>query len=731
MYYLPILVNNRKYVILPLKDAMHEDINESSFLVPLVKENEQPELFSLLPNSRATSNNGKNEDIDNLALCIDSCKYTHEEGSETEKLVLVLEEKRDSDNMQQSKVEIGKVSITQSASGFVVKSECGGEYKYKVLCVEIVLKRTIEKEYKTSLFFHLIPKKNAYYDASLDFGSEASQAGFKDGSVFKPINLIENAKYISCSDGNDFRKTPAKDFLQYDEDDETLFRTIFYIEKKYNRPRFLSKRIEDDELQSEDYELIPNIKIALLDEKEDRNKVLVVYRKAILNFIETIIYAILKGKIDKHIGIQLKLLVPNVMSIGAIKTLIQNIYDKLQLDDILGEYVHLEITPVSESDASFAGYVEENEVKEQRTFLTIDAGKGTMDYSITRIDKEGHIENLYQNGFIGAGNAVTYALFDHVCAVIIGSTDSRKRKKLMKQVLMDKQSDQKGLRDLHEALEKIKRTYETKDSIESVQQRCKNLQDKTQNQTDELIARGLASILNEVGTGSLGDQYSIIHKMCYDICSKLVLSLDDKVTMGTSKSWKIWKNIGKQKKLHVDEVLLTGRAFRFPLLRETLEKLLKEKWGEAVSVKLLPNSKSLCLRGALRSDLSVNLNCGLPSKPQIYKTSKLDNTGFNYDTSNVFNIDEHFLNKGQEIDERSAIFFNGHEWSVGGMNHRMTGELYFTGEQPILRHQDSIDVLEPRLQINENSMVFESKFPIYNQESEGNNVTLFNIDNLS
>ena len=89
------------------------------------------------------------------------------------------------------------------------------------------------------------------------------------------------------------------------------------------------------------------------------------------------------------------------------------------------------------------------------------------------------------------------------------------------------------------------------------------------------------------------------------------------------------------------------------------------------------------------------------------------------------------MNKGQEIDEKSAVFFNGHEWSVGGMNHRMTGELYFTGEQPILRHQDSIDVLEPRLQVNVNSMIFESKFPIYNQESEGNNVTLFNIDNLS
>ena len=301
MYYLPILVNNRKYVILTLKDAKHEDISESIFLVPLFKENEQPEIFSLLPNSRATSNNGINEDIDNLALCIDSCKYTHEEGSETEKLVIALEEKEDSDKKQQSKVKIGKVSITQNASGFVVKSDCCGEYKYKVLYAEIVLKRKSKEEYKTSLFFYFIPK-NVYYDVSLDFGSEASQAGYKDGSVFTPINLIENARYISSSAGNDFSKTPAEEFLQYVKDDETLFRTIFYIEKKYNRPRFLSKRTEDDQLQSDDYELIPNIKIALLEEKEDRNKVLVIYRKAILNFIETIIHAIIKGKIDKHIG---------------------------------------------------------------------------------------------------------------------------------------------------------------------------------------------------------------------------------------------------------------------------------------------------------------------------------------------------------------------------------------------------------------------------------------------
>ena len=730
MYYLPVLINNRKYVILSLKQEMDSNTNESDFIIP-VEEHGRPELIRLLPDLRATSENGTYDDINNVSISIKSCKYKEEDGVDS--LLLFIEENEKCSNKTDKNNDFGGIIISQEESGLVVSSD-NTRNKYKALLIELVLNKKDKNGkvelYNTKLYFHLVPQRR-YYEVSLDFGSEASQAAYLDGTEFKKINLIENARYINSSAAKGYENKPINSFLQYDEEDNTLFKTIFYVENEYNRPLFLSERTEDDSLKADNkLKLLPNIKIALLDEKEERKKVLIVYRKAILEFVETIIKAIIGDHANQHIGIQLKLLVPNVMGIKTINVLIQNINDKLLLDDYLGEFVHLEITPVSESDASFAGYVDEKRIKENKTFLTIDAGKGTMDYSISQTDEYGHIESLYQNGYIGAGNALTYAIFDHVCAVIIGSSDSHKRKDLMKQILMDKQTDQKGLRDLYNSLEKIKREYGNNYSPESNLQRCQELHAKTQNHEHELTAGGLSTILNSVGNGALGDQYSIIHKMCYDICSKLILSLDGKIIMQSSKRWELWNKIRKRNTINIDEVILTGRAFRFPLLRETLEKLFKEKWGEAISITPLPNSKSLCLRGALGLNLSVNYNCGLPSKPQIYKNKKLKNTNLDFSFKDAFKIDEDFLNKGTDIDINSVILYNGQEWKVRGISPRTTGELYFTGDQPILRHERSIDSLEPKFQVRENSMVFESKFPIYNRDTDSNNITLFYIDNI-
>jgi len=731
MYYLPILINNRKYVILSLKQEMDSNTNESDFIIP-VEEHGKPELIRLLPDLRATSENGKYDDINDVCLSIKYCTY-NEEKCGVDSLLLVFEESENCSNDTETTHKFGGINILQEESGIVICSD-NTRNQYKALLIELVVNKKNkdgkDELYNTKLYFHLVPQSR-YYEVSLDFGSEASQAAYLDGTEFKKINLIENARYINSSAAKGYENKQINSFLQYDEEDDTLFKTIFYVESEYNRPLFLSERTEDDLLKADNkFKLLPNIKIALLDEKEERKKVLIVYRKAILEFVETIIKAMIGNLANQHVGIQLKLLVPNVMDIKTIKLLIQNINDKLLLDDYLGEFVHLEITPISESDASFAGYVDEKRIKEDKTFLTIDAGKGTIDYSISRTDKYGHIESLYQNGYIGAGNALTYAIFDHVCAVIVGSSDSHKRKELMKQILMDKQTDQKGLRDLHNSLEKIKREYSNNHSTESNLQRCKELHDKTQNHEHELTAEGLANILNSIGNGALGDQYSIIHKMCYDICLKLILSLKGKIIMRSANKWNLWERCRKRNAIAIDEIILTGRAFRFPLFRDTLTKLFKEEWGEAVSITPLPNSKSLCLRGALGQNLSVNYNCGLPSKPQIYKSKKLKNTYFDFCVQNALKLDEAFLNKGTEIDSNSVILYNGQEWTVRGLSPRTTGELYFTGDQPILRHERSIDPLEPKFQVRENSMVFESKFPIYNKGTDSNNITLFNIDNI-
>ena len=91
---------------------------------------------------------------------------------------------------------------------------------------------------------------------------------------------------------------------------------------------------------------------------------------------------------------------------------------------------------------------------------------------------------------------------------------------------------------------------------------------------------------------------------------------------------------------------------------------------------------------------------------------------------------DNLINQGTDINLNSVILFNGQEWKVRGLSPQTTGELYFTGNQPILRHEKSIDPLEPKVMIRENSLAFESKFPIYNKNTDSNIITLFNIDNL-
>ena len=737
MYYLPILVNNRKYVILTLKND-DGSINESDFVIDVNKPN--VELIRLIQGSRATSENGSNDDVKDVVFSVDSCNS--DGGDEIETICLSLKKSAEKTNNETANKDTGCVNISNQS---IVLNKVDKDYKELHIKIEL-------NGCKSDLYFHLIntTKAGSFYEVALDFGSESSQAGYVVDGVFKSINLIENAKYISSVkndvfakvQNDDFAKVQNDEFLQHDEDSPNLFKTIFYVKKEYNRPLFLSRKDREEGLK-ENFYLLPNIKIALLDESfrnEEEKNVLVVYRKVISDFIETIVKEF-TGKneaINKHIGLHLKLLVPNVMGIKTIKKLIRNIYDKLLSDENLGEYVHIEISPISESDASFAGYVEENEVKEQRTFLTIDAGKGTMDYSISRVDQDGEIESYYQDGFIGAGNAITYALFDHICAIIVGSTDVKARRELMKRILMGGISDQKGLRELHEALETIKRSYgdsdEESNSLDAIRKRCEALHKQVGEGLVELSAGGLANKLNSLGIGSFGDEFSIIIKMCYDICNKLLLSLDQKISICSDSKWKFWKGRGNHTTLHVDKVILTGRAFKFPILKETFNSMFKEKWGDNIPIVSLDkgprdNHKDLCLKGALSLNLSINLNCGLPSKPQIYTNLNLGNTSWNFKTQNEFEIDEDFINTGKIIEDKSVVFYNGFEWTVPGFsnNKSISGELYFTGEKPILRHKDSIDILKPKSKNQENSMVFESKFPLYNKKIDAEKIPLFNL----
>ena len=64
--------------------------------------------------------------------------------------------------------------------------------------------------------------------------------------------------------------------------------------------------------------------------------------------------------------------------------------------------------------------------------LTIDIGKGTTDFSITKKIDANKATSLFRSGFVGAGNAVSYAIFDNCIEQMVGKS---KKKEVIKRVL--------------------------------------------------------------------------------------------------------------------------------------------------------------------------------------------------------------------------------------------------------------------------------------------------------
>ena len=113
--------------------------------------------------------------------------------------------------------------------------------------------------------------------------------------------------------------------------------------------------------------------------------------------------------------LSLYLLMPNVYSFediqGHIDNLTSDVHTMIQSNDRFKECIKgFSIVPVSESDASLIGAMSmQNRMGGNNgTYLIIDAGKGTLDFSITEIDTNGNFHNLIKNGIVGASAAISY-----------------------------------------------------------------------------------------------------------------------------------------------------------------------------------------------------------------------------------------------------------------------------------------------------------------------------------
>lgn len=293
-----------------------------------------------------------------------------------------------------------------------------------------------------SLKIH-VANSSAIYDVVLDFGSEASQIGItrRSSEVWRVDDILP--VFALIRDRYD-KSIVSEQCTQYERD--VYYKSQFFIPEDATSVselspalmpdnegiKFLTKTADEntDDFRKK-YIKLPNVKISKFSaiplNKIYINGVLTsisgfkddyYYRSAINIFVHTILDYLQKVADSSKCYISLTVLMPNVYSQSQVS---QNLrYMSEDMDSILNtednpydKIAGYEVQSISESDASFLGIMSNVEARcKDGMYLIMDAGKGTLDSSVVRVDNHGNrlYSGLFRFGSIGAGAALSYAV---------------------------------------------------------------------------------------------------------------------------------------------------------------------------------------------------------------------------------------------------------------------------------------------------------------------------------
>lgn len=309
--------------------------------------------------------------------------------------------------------------------------------------------------YKSDLVIYYVPKENMY-QAVIDFGSESSQVILTKGNKVNKDDVMDLFTEMKlgldrCSKDSSYSVEEDEKFMQYDSDSKKFYRSVFLAKRsEFDRDelrphlplednevcKILSYRKDREKyLKSQDgapapYMILPNAKLTSfggvdlpyidgqrVHEFHDRY----FYRAAINSFVSLVMDKVNSFRVCTSTPaprfISFKILMPNVYPQQTVSRNLNDLFEDitrmLQQDQKYANICGFDLMSISESDASFIGYVnlQGNSIKmEDGYYLIVDAGKGTMDFSIIKYSmNEGLYESIFRSGIIGAGNTITYA----------------------------------------------------------------------------------------------------------------------------------------------------------------------------------------------------------------------------------------------------------------------------------------------------------------------------------
>ena len=440
----------------------------------------------------------------------------------------------------------------------------------------------------------------------------------------------------------DVAKDNGKDQTDYSE--KSL--SIGVPTKENKDVKFLTKFSELESIRSS-YVPIPNIKIAghggvITPTIRDELQVDVplfqyengFYYKSILKafLYQAVRNALSQQKQTKSKGplfLNVHLLVPNIYTQAQITmnlVYVTEMVEELSKIDMFKSIKGVEVSSVSESDASFLGYMSQLDpgvkvTRPEGRYLIMDAGKGTLDFSVLdykpRPDLEigeSQYENVFRSGIIGAGNALTYAMFlDLFRDIYRHSWPNTPEEKMCSDISsfvlkkICRNADESELNKLMKSVEEYKIRYV------NGQLTKKNHQYGSVSGYEQLSLNGLnTSIQKNLDNSRLIESLDCFEAMLDCICRTAAETLGRCYHSGQDAK--------------IDYVLFAGRSFMMEQFRTKMVQSLKSlKSGVCADLKPIPWNPDTDKASALKNRclfIVQPLNAGryngrLAGKPQV------------------------------------------------------------------------------------------------------------------
>jgi hypothetical protein len=622
-----------------------------------------------------------------------------------------------------------------------------GFYKYQVeqfpFQLNIILVHSEDEKYSGKLQFTILRSQNCQR-VVIDFGSEASQVGYKNcgpQSAIVQYDILENIiSRLNMTDKKLNRR--REDFLNHEEGQHMLYRSFYALKKnisiseRKNFPFNFSDNPEDDEIRlyitrqevaateitfRDEYGIIPNLKLGIekslqlcvgshTEDYSIRSHKKELVSAVLLRLLRLMIST--KPSFQKG-GIIVTLLVPNMYTQHDVFELLNELRNQtgnlLSSLGIGGETLFIEYETISESDAAFMGYqqthADEVNLSNGEIALVIDCGKGTTDISMLLADDNENYSSFFRTGFAGAGNVLLYGFTEDFLTLVLkaipGNNDIS-----VKDFISDHILNQNLTADVLNFIQ----------LMEVQKKRFKNLQPVGITEFSQLAENAVST---ERTIGNLYKDQSTLLQYAEAILKNRNIRWDEEVTGMIRKSTEcivhciiasIRDVITRDIKKRIKTVMLSGRAFYFDDLKLRLEKELKDLLGTGIKINMVPpgrvlNNKNVAIHGAFSGAYKITDFTGIP-------VDKKEGLSKNNDVLN----NNMFLYRGIKIEPGNDILYNTalvrrNNQELKGFKNK-TVDIYFTRDNIYLRLMENQRVKDVRSLYSILTTVAEAWSPI-------------------